>query len=92
MTVDQANALCEGTLAGLIGMPADTWPRAGLPALCDFAVALSLVKDLGQWSAAEKRALVRVIHAKAGLDESGYLKLMQKHARLRNEIIELGSR
>ena len=78
-------------LARAIGKRVDDWPRAGLSALNDFAVALSLVKDLRRWSAAERRALVRVIRAKAGLDESSYLKLMQRHGRLRNEIIKLGS-
>ncbi|MGH9931508.1 MAG: hypothetical protein ACREA9_20055 [Pyrinomonadaceae bacterium] len=78
-------------LARSIGMRADEWPRPGLPALHDFAVVLSLVEDLHKWTAAEKRALVKVIRAKAGLDESGYLKSMQKHARLRRAIIKLGS-
>ncbi len=73
------------------GMRADVWPKAALTALHDFAVTLSLVGDLREWSAAEKRALVKVIRAKAGLDESGYLKLMQMHARLRRAIINLGS-
>jgi hypothetical protein len=78
-------------LARAIGIRADSWPRAGLSALQDFAVALSLVQDLVDWSEAEKQALVRVIRAKAGADESSYLKLMQKHARLRRAMIKLGS-
>ena len=57
----------------------------------DFAVALSLVEDLREWSNGERRALVSIIRAKAGSDESRYLKLMQKHARLRAAIIKLGS-
>jgi hypothetical protein len=73
------------------GVRTDSWPRAGLAALQDFAVALFLVEDLREWSAAEKRALVKVIRAKAGSRESSYLKLMQKHPRLRNEIIKIGS-
>ena len=78
-------------LTRAIGMQADDWPRAGLSALQDFAVALSLVEDLREWSADEKRRLVRVIRAKAASDESAYLKLMQKHKRLRRMIITLGS-
>jgi hypothetical protein len=50
-----------------------------------------LVKDLSEWGDSEKRALVRIIRAKAGADEGSYLKLMQKHARLRRAIIKLGS-
>ena len=78
-------------LTRALNIRADTWPKAGLTALNDFAVALSLVADLGEWSDPEKRALGGVISAKAGSDESSYLKLMQKHPRLRNAIIKLGS-
>jgi uncharacterized protein (DUF2132 family) len=77
-------------LLDVIGMRADTWPQ-GSSALHDFTAALSLVTDLRGWSDAEKRALAKVIHAKAGLDESNYLKLLQKHTRLRQTIIDLGS-
>ena len=84
----QLEALKE--LTGAIGLQAEVWPRAGLPALQDFAVALSL-EDVRKWSLAEKQALVKVIRAKSGLDESNYLKLMQKHHRLRKEVIRLGS-
>ena len=78
-------------LTRAIGMQADEWPRAGLAALQNFAVALSLVQDLHEWSADDKRALAKVIRAKAAPDESSYLKLMQKHTRLRSAIINLGS-
>ena len=72
-------------------MGADAWRDTESSALHEFAAALSLVADLGEWSDTEKEALVRVIRAKAGLDESIYLKLMQKHTRLRQTIIDLGS-
>jgi hypothetical protein len=58
----------------------------------DFAVTLSLVDDLRDWSALEKRTLVKIIRAKAAGDESSYLLLMQKHSRLRSAMIQLGSR
>jgi len=69
----------------------EVWRYAELSTVPAFAAALSLVLDLSKWSDAEKRALAKVIHAKAGLDESNYLKLMQKHTRLRKTIINLGS-
>jgi hypothetical protein len=78
-------------LAGAIGIRVDDWPGAGLSALQDFAVALTLVEDLRKWSDEEKGALVKIIRAKTASDESAYLKLMQKHARLREAIIKLGS-
>lgn len=78
-------------LMDVIGRRADAWPRAGLSAWYDFAAALSLVPDLRDWSDAEKRALAKVIRAKSGPDESNYVKLMQKHARLRQAMINLGT-
>jgi hypothetical protein len=74
-----------------LGLRLKDWRAVELPALSDFAVTLSLVDDLHRWSDNEKQALVRVVRAKAGLDESGYLKLMQKHKRLRKAMIRLGS-
>ena len=75
----------------VIGALAGPWRYGEISTFLDFAAALSLVSDLSEWSVAEKRALAKVIHAKAGLDESNYLKLMQKHTRLRKTIIDLGS-
>ncbi|MDQ1728916.1 MAG: hypothetical protein QOD33_1041 [Pyrinomonadaceae bacterium] len=67
------------------------WRKTELPVVNDFAVALSLVADLSEWSEVEKRALLRVMRAKATQEESSYLQLMQKHSRLRSTIIKLGS-
>jgi hypothetical protein len=78
-------------LARLLGIQTDAWPRGAQSALNDFAVALSLVDDLPEWNDDEKRALVRIIRAKTAADESRYLKLMQKHSRLRKAMIKLGS-
>jgi hypothetical protein len=72
-------------------MGVDAWRDTESSALHEFAAALSLVADLREWSNTEKEALARVIRAKAGLDESIYLNLMQKHTRLRQAIIDLGS-
>jgi len=62
----------------------------GSAALNDFAVALS-PGDISAWNAAEKRSLAQVVRAKTASDESRYLKLMQRHARLRNAMINMGS-
>ena len=78
-------------LARALGLQVDAWPRVGFAALRDFAVVLSLVTDLREWSAQEKLALVQVIRAKSAPDESRYLRLMQKHPRLRETLIRLGS-
>ena len=62
-----------------------------LTALRDFAALSSMIRGVGQWTKGEKQQLVQIIQAKAGRDEAKYLKLMQKHARLRKEMIRLGS-
>jgi len=57
----------------------------------EFAVVLLLIPDLKRWSDAEKALLSRVILQKCRGDEGRYLRLMQKHARLRDALINLGS-
>jgi hypothetical protein len=74
-----------------LGRLSEDFRQAESTASSDFAVALSLVEDLRKWSDAEKRTLAQVIRAKATSDESRYLKLMQRHARLRSTLIKLGS-
>ena len=66
--------------------------RVEREAFSDFAVTLSLADDLNDWTQTQKQALRTIIRVKAGTDESRYLKLMQKHERLRAAIIKLGSR
>lgn len=85
-------AAAVAQLARLLGLNTNNWSEAKLSVLSDFAVTLSAgEKNLREWSAAEKRELVKIILAKAASDESTYLKLMQKHQRLRSEVISLGS-
>jgi hypothetical protein len=74
-----------------LGVRTRDWKPAELTALSDLALVLALIPDLSEWSADEKRDVVRIIHARAGADESRYLRLLQKHARLRGEIIRIGS-
>jgi hypothetical protein len=60
-------------------------------AFADFAMVLSLVPDLARWSSEEKDALRSIIAAKAGRSEHRYMRLLQRHARLRAAILKLGS-
>lgn len=57
----------------------------------DLSLVLSLVPDLNRWSTEEKQNVVAIIHAKASRAESQYLRLLQKHARLRKALIRIGS-
>jgi len=56
-----------------------------------FATVLSLVPDLARWTSEEKAALRAIIAAKAGRSEQPYMRLLEKHARLRVAILGLGS-
>jgi hypothetical protein len=78
-------------LTRLLDSPAERNNVNARSAWSGFAVTLSLVEDLGDWSKTEKQLLTRIIRAKARGDESSYSKLMQKHPRLRNQLIRLGS-
>lgn len=60
-------------------------------ALSNFALVLALIPSLARWRREEKRDALRIIRAKAGADELGYLRLLRRHARLRRAIIALGT-
>jgi hypothetical protein len=60
-------------------------------AFSNLALPLALISDLRKWSAEEKREVVEIIRAKTSRDETGYAKALQKHKRLRDWIIKLGS-
>jgi hypothetical protein len=51
----------------------------------------SEVLDLEAWSDEEKKLLARIVEAKMGAEETRYLELMRRHARLRRDVIRLGS-
>ncbi len=60
-------------------------------ALEDFALVLALVPDFVRWSAKEKAKLAAIIRAKGGSDETGYVRLLQSHPRLRAAMLQMGS-
>ena len=67
------------------------WEETEQRAFADLALVLCLIPDLARWSVDEKRGVVNIIRAKAGADEARYLRLLQRHARLRHWIIKIGS-
>lgn len=68
-----------------------TWPGLEQAAFDNFALVLAQVPRLGSWQREEKEDLIRIIRAKAKPDEMLYLHLMQRHDRLRRELLRLGS-
>jgi hypothetical protein len=47
--------------------------------------------DVGRWPAAEKRALVEVVRAKGGRRESDFVRLFDRHRRLRRGVLALAA-
>jgi hypothetical protein len=68
-----------------------TQTETGSWALGDLALVLALIPDLKRWSREEKNNVTRIIRARYGAHESQYLRLMQRHPRLRAAMIRLGS-
>jgi hypothetical protein len=74
-------------------------PRRMLPggqernlAVTALAQVVRLIPDLAGWTAEEKTAAAKVLRAKESASEARYLRLMQRHPRLRAAFLALGSR
>jgi hypothetical protein len=67
------------------------WSSAERQCFGNWALVLALIPDLEGWSPKEKKDVVRIIRAQAGANEMRYLRLTQRHARLREELQRLGS-
>ena len=74
-----------------LGFSLRGWHKAQREALAELTVSLALIPDLNRWTQAEKELLEQILHAKVNGDETSYLRLQQKHERLRAAIIKLGS-
>jgi hypothetical protein len=75
-----------------LGFRIADWNESERRAFSDFALMLALIRNLPRWSKEEKRAIARIIKAKAGTEESRYVRLLQTHSKLRDEVIRIGSR
>jgi hypothetical protein len=60
-------------------------PSSGL------AQVISLIPDWTRWTPEERTAAAKILQAKQGASEARYLRLMQRHPRLRAAFLELGS-
>ena len=74
-----------------LGAGTARWNEDERRAFRDLSLVLALIPDLSRWTPDEKRALLRLVRAKAAPDETRYLRLLQRHTRLRREIIRMGS-
>ncbi|MCM3900075.1 MAG: hypothetical protein ND866_00055 [Pyrinomonadaceae bacterium] len=58
----------------------------------DLALMLAMIPGLSRWSKEEKSAIKQIIRAKAGTDELRYVRLLQRHQKLRDGLLMIGSR
>jgi hypothetical protein len=77
-------------VARALGLRIRDWSEGGRVALENFALLLAMM-PIENWDSSDKEAAARIIRAKGSGDEALYLKLMQKHPRLRAAMIRLGS-
>jgi hypothetical protein len=68
------------------------WNEGERKSFESYALVLDLIPGLARWSPEQKRNLAAVIRSKAGRAEASYLRRLQRHRRLRQALIELGSR
>ncbi len=80
------------TVARSLAVHTARWTPAEKHALDNWALVLALIPDLHRWSQQEKRDAVKIVRAQAGHNEMHYLRLTQRHPRLRQELLRLGSR
>ena len=78
-------------LSQILAVNLDTWNTRERWAFSNFAVVLALVPDVARWTNDDKRALVTVIRAKAGPNETKYLRRSQKLNVLREALLRAGS-
>ena len=74
-----------------LGVGASDWEEAERHSLEDWSLILAMVPGLRSWSAEEKRGMAEIIRAQSGANEMRYLRLTQRHGRLREELLRLGS-
>jgi len=91
INADAFRKSCVARVSRALGVRVDLWPHDGSSAFENLALVLDLVPDLKRWSQREKRGVVEIARAKAGPGEARYLRLLQRHPRLRAAFLELGS-
>jgi hypothetical protein len=81
----------ESSVARALGVSPKRWDPRERQAFSDLGLVLDLIPDLARWPRGDRQSLVRIIRAKAGRDETSYLRSLQRHARLRTCLLALGT-
>jgi hypothetical protein len=76
--------------AHLLGVRSQrSWPPAERLVWERWSPLIVMLPGISRWRPEEKRALVQVVRAKGGRRESDYVRLFNKHGRLRRAILKL---
>jgi len=79
------------SVARVLGVNTSSWASSERASFENFALVLALVPGLAGWNDDDKESLVRIIRSKSKADEMLYLHLTQRHGRLREALLRLGS-
>jgi hypothetical protein len=67
------------------------WTPAQKQSLETWSLVLALIPNLPHWTPNEKNQLIQIIRAKSAPNEMLYLRQTQRHKRLREALLRLGS-
>src|SRR5207244_9302498 len=70
-------------VARLLGLKPQDWREAEQAVFESQAIVLAMIPDINRWNPDQKNNAARILEAKARGSEAHYLRLMQKHPRLR---------
>ena len=82
---------CVRYVSRVLKISGKRWTAAEWRSLGNWALVLALIPDLAKWSSDDKREMIAIIRAQAGASEMRYLHLTQRHPKLREELLRLGS-
>lgn len=88
---DAMRRATRAALARLLDVDPGSWSPVEQDSFENFAFVLALAPEIAHWTPAQKQALVAIIRAKAAPQEVDYLHLLQRHNRLRDATVRLGS-
>ena len=78
-------------LSRLLRLDGESWSRNKQQSWFDLVSVINLIPALERWDRDELELLQEILRAKFKGNEARYLKLLQRHARLRSAVIKLGS-
>ncbi len=91
LSASQFRARSAARLARILPPGPGRRDRPRTEVFMSLATVLDLVPGLARWSAADLGALAKILDAKSSPSERRYMRLLQRHDRLRKELLRLGS-